>query len=253
MREDEPGGRHRSADAGRPAAELWQESGRWDFYGPGAAAASSDRHDRDFAGDRADPRGKSISPTWCARDPQLPPAAQALLSGADEVLATRSVRAGVMRGREARHEATATFHSSFEDLQRSNTAHVRHHHLIFQRLRPEVPRGGCRHRLADRRHGVMNSIAIAETGEDDISLLPGLLRLRCQRGTGRPWPHDAAPAAGSPGSNNSRASGIFIDELGCLPQLPATATVKAIAVDLATKPPATPVRCAARRPRTGTK
>ena len=63
----------------------------------------------------------------------------------------RRPRFGVMRGREFIMKDAYSFHADYADLRARVPQHVRHLHAHLHAPRPEVPRGGGRHRR-DRRH-----------------------------------------------------------------------------------------------------
>ena len=129
-------------------AELWQESGRWEKYGP-ELLRFKDRHQRDFV---IGPTHEEVITDVVARDVksyrQLPlHLYQIQTKFRDEI----RPRFGVMRGREFLMKDGYSFHTSFEDLKREYAQHVRHLHAASSPAWAEIPRRRCRHRI-DRRH-----------------------------------------------------------------------------------------------------
>ena len=112
-------------------AELWQESGRWDFYGP-ELLRFKDRHDREFV---VGPTHEEVITDVVRRDlrsyRQLPKHFyQIQTKFRDEI----RPRFGVMRGREFVMKDGYSFHSSFEDLQREYRNMYDTYQRIFNRL-----------------------------------------------------------------------------------------------------------------------
>ncbi|HQA10878.1 proline--tRNA ligase, partial [Zoogloea sp.] len=112
-------------------AELWQESGRWEFYGP-ELLRFKDRHDREFV---VGPTHEEVITDVVRRDirsyRQLPKHFyQVQTKFRDEI----RPRFGVMRGREFVMKDGYSFHSSFEDLQREYRNMYDTYHRIFNRL-----------------------------------------------------------------------------------------------------------------------
>ena len=133
-------------------AELWQESGRWDFYGP-ELLRFKDRHDRDFV---VGPTHEEVITDVVRRDlrsyRQLPKHFyQVQTKFRDEI----RPRFGVMRGREFVMKDGYSFHSSFEDLQREYRNNNHTHHRIIHQF-------SYRNRQAAQRHGINRQIQIAE-------------------------------------------------------------------------------------------
>ncbi|TXT24750.1 MAG: prolyl-tRNA synthetase [Rhodocyclaceae bacterium] len=139
-------------------AELWQESGRWEQYGP-ELLRFKDRHQREFV---IGPTHEEVITDVVRRDVksyrQLPiHLYQVQTKFRDEI----RPRFGVMRGREFLMKDGYSFHSSFDDLKREYGNMYDTYSRIFTRL-------GLRFRAV-----------AADTG-----LLPGF-RLCGQRRTGR--------------------------------------------------------------------
>jgi len=208
-------------------AELWQESGRWDFYGP-ELLRFKDRHDRDFV---VGPTHEEVITDVVRRDlrsyRQLPKHFyQVQTKFRDEI----RPRFGVMRGREFVMKDGYSFHSSFEDLQREYRNMYDTYHRIFNRL-------GLKFRAVAADTGSIGGTGshefhvIAETGEDDIAYCPASdyaanveLAEALAPATPRPAASAALTKVHTPGVKT-------IDELAAFLKLPATATVKAIVVD----------------------
>ena len=208
-------------------AELWQESGRWEFYGP-ELLRFKDRHDREFV---VGPTHEEVITDVVRRDlksyRQLPKHFyQVQTKFRDEI----RPRFGVMRGREFVMKDGYSFHSSFEDLQREYRNMYDTYHRIFNRL-------GLKFRAVAADTGSIGGTGshefhvIAETGEDDIAYCPASdyaanveLAEALAPATPRPAASAALTKVHTPGVKT-------IDELAAFLKLPATATVKAIVVD----------------------
>ena len=129
-------------------AELWQESRRWEQYGP-ELLRFKDRHQRDFV---IGPTHEEVITDVVRRDVksyrQLPlHLYQIQTKFRDEI----RPRFGVMRGREFLMKDGYSFHTSFDDLKREYANMYDTYSRIFTPPRPEIPRRRRRHRL-DRRH-----------------------------------------------------------------------------------------------------
>ncbi len=208
-------------------AELWQESGRWDFYGP-ELLRFKDRHDREFV---VGPTHEEVITDVVRRDlksyRQLPKHFyQVQTKFRDEI----RPRFGVMRGREFVMKDGYSFHSSFEDLQREYRNMYDTYHRIFNRL-------GLKFRAVAADTGSIGGTGshefhvIAETGEDDIAYCPTSdyaanveLAEALAPATPRPAASAALTKVHTPGVKT-------IDELAAFLKLPASSTVKAIVVD----------------------
>ncbi|WP_303786123.1 proline--tRNA ligase [Azovibrio restrictus] len=149
-------------------AELWQESGRWEKYGP-ELLRFKDRHQRDFV---IGPTHEEVITDVVRRDVksyrQLPVHLyQIQTKFRDEI----RPRFGVMRGREFLMKDGYSFHSSFEDLQREYQVMYDTYSRIFTRL-------GLKFRAVAADTGSIGGTGshefhvIAETGEDDIAYCP---------------------------------------------------------------------------------
>ena len=208
-------------------AELWQESGRWDFYGP-ELLRFKDRHDREFV---VGPTHEEVITDVVRRDlrsyRQLPKHFyQIQTKFRDEI----RPRFGVMRGREFVMKDGYSFHSSFEDLQREYRNMYDTYHRIFNRL-------GLKFRAVAADTGSIGGTGshefhvIAETGEDDIAYCPDsdyAANVELAEAVAPAMPRPAATAAltkvPTPGAKT-------IAELAAFLKIPVETTVKAIVVE----------------------
>ena len=149
-------------------AELWQESGRWDEYGP-ELLRLKDRHQRDFV---IGPTHEEVITDIVRREirsyKQLPRHFfQIQTKFRDEI----RPRFGVMRGREFIMKDGYSFHVDFDDLQREYENMYTTYTRIFTRL-------GLAFRAVAADTGSIGGTGshefrvIAETGEDDIAYCP---------------------------------------------------------------------------------
>src|SRR5881394_2778489 len=148
--------------------ELWQESGRWQAYGP-ELLRFKDRHERDFV---MQPTSEEVI-TDLARSElksyrRLPMHFyQIQTKFRDE----RRPRFGIMRGREFVMKDGYSFHASFEDLQREYRNMYDTYMRIFTRL-------GLKFRAVAADPGAIGGTGsqefhvLAESGEDAIAYCP---------------------------------------------------------------------------------
>ena len=208
-------------------AELWQETGRWEKYGP-ELLRFKDRHQRDFV---IGPTHEEVITDIARREiksyRQLPRHFyQIQTKFRDEI----RPRFGVMRGREFLMKDGYSFHASFEDLQREYENMYGTYTRIFSRL-------GLQFRAVAADTGSIGGTGshefhvIAETGEDDIAYCPTSdyaanveLAEALAPTTPRPDATAALTKVHTPGVKT-------IDELAAFLKVPATSTVKAIVVD----------------------
>jgi prolyl-tRNA synthetase len=149
-------------------AELWQESGRWQAYGP-ELLRLQDRHKRDFV----------IQPT---SEEAITDFARAELKSYRRLPAhfyqiqtkfrdERRPRFGVMRGREFVMKDGYSFHASYEDLQREYRVMHDTYTRIFTRL-------GLTFRVVAADPGAIGGTGshefhvLADSGEDAIAFSP---------------------------------------------------------------------------------
>ena len=160
-------------------AELWQESGRWEQYGP-ELLRFKDRHQRDFCfGPTHEEVVSDVVRQEVKSYRQLPlNLYQIQTKFRDEI----RPRFGVMRAREFVMKDAYSFHADQASLERTYREMYR---LLFAHLHaagPEVPRGRRRHRR-DRRHRLARVPRAGRLRRGRDRLLPGL-RLRRQRRAG---------------------------------------------------------------------
>jgi prolyl-tRNA synthetase len=149
-------------------AELWQESGRWQKYGP-ELLRLKDRHDREFC---IGPTHEEVVTDIARREirsyRQLPVHFyQIQTKFRDEI----RPRFGVMRGREFVMKDGYSFHASYEDLEREYRNIYDTYGRIFSRL-------GLRFRAVAADTGSIGGTGshefqvLAESGEDAIAFSP---------------------------------------------------------------------------------
>ena len=208
-------------------AELWQETQRWEAYGP-ELLRLKDRHDRDFV---VGPTHEEVITDVARRElrsyRQLPKHFyQIQTKFRDEI----RPRFGVMRGREFTMKDGYSFHASFADLEREYRNMYDTYHRIFTRL-------GLAFRAVAADTGSIGGTGshefhvIAETGEDDIAWCPDSdyaanVELAEAAGPGRvrPNPSRSLEKIHTPGVKT-------IADLADFLRIPVETTVKAIVVE----------------------
>jgi len=149
-------------------AELWQESGRWEKYGP-ELLRCKDRHQRDFV---IGPTHEEVITDVVRKEVksyrQLPlHFYQVQVKFRDEI----RPRFGVMRGREFLMKDGYSFHSGFEDLQREYRNMFETYTRIFTRL-------GLQFRAVAADTGAIGGTGshefhvLADSGEDALAYCP---------------------------------------------------------------------------------
>lgn len=149
-------------------AELWQESGRWEKYGP-ELLRLKDRHQRDFV---IGPTHEEVITDVVRKEVrsyrQLPVHFyQVQTKFRDEI----RPRFGVMRGREFLMKDGYSFHASFEDLQREYRNMFETYARIFTRL-------GLKFRAVAADTGSIGGTGshefhvLADSGEDALAYCP---------------------------------------------------------------------------------
>ena len=149
-------------------AELWQESGRWEKYGP-ELLRLKDRHQRDFV---IGPTHEEVITDVVRKEVksyrQLPlHFYQVQMKFRDEI----RPRFGVMRGREFLMKDGYSFHTSFEDLQREYRNMFETYTRIFTRL-------GLKFRAVAADTGSIGGTGshefhvLADSGEDALAYCP---------------------------------------------------------------------------------
>jgi len=207
-------------------AELWQESGRWQAYGP-ELLRFKDRHQRDFV----------IQPT---SEEAITDLARAELKSYRRLPAhfyqiqtkfrdERRPRFGIMRGREFVMKDGYSFHADFADLERE----YRNMHDTYTRI---FSRLGLRFRAVAADPGAIGGTGsqefhvLAESGEDAIAFSPESdyaanvqLAEAVAPTTPRQSPSGKMAKVPTPGKTKC-------EEVAALLNLPLRRTVKAIAV-----------------------
>jgi prolyl-tRNA synthetase len=149
-------------------AELWQESGRWEVFGP-QMLKIKDRHERDYC---FGPTHEEVVTDIARREirsyRQLPlNLYQIQTKFRDEI----RPRFGVMRAREFIMKDAYSFHSSFEDLERE----YRNMHETYSRI---FTRLGLSYRSVAADPGAIGGTGshefhvLADSGEDAIAFCP---------------------------------------------------------------------------------
>jgi prolyl-tRNA synthetase len=207
-------------------AELWQESGRWQKYGP-ELLRLKDRHDRDFC---VGPTHEEVITDLARREirsyRQLPVHFyQIQTKFRDEI----RPRFGVMRGREFTMKDGYSFHADYADLQREYRSMYDTYMRIFTRL-------GLKFRAVSADPGAIGGTGsqefhvLADSGEDAIAYSPKSdyaanveLAEALAPGTPRKAPVEAMRKVPTPGKTRC-------EDVAELLGVPLAKTVKAIAV-----------------------
>ncbi len=207
-------------------AELWQESGRWQTYGP-ELLRFKDRHERDFV---IQPTSEEVI-TDLARGElksyrQLPVHFyQIQTKFRDE----RRPRFGVMRGREFVMKDGYSFHADYADLEREYRSMYDTYTRIFTRL-------GLKFRAVAADTGAIGGTGshefqvLADSGEDAIAYSPDSdyaanLELAEALAPRAPRLAPAQPMSKVPTPGKTRC-----EDVAALLKLPLERTVKAIAL-----------------------
>ena len=149
-------------------AELWQESGRWDVFGP-QMLRIKDRHDRDFCfGPTHEEVITDIARKEIRSYRQLPlNLYQIQTKFRDEI----RPRFGVMRAREFMMKDAYSFHANYDDLQREYRNMYDAYSRVFKRL-------GLKFRAVAADTGAIGGTGshefhvLADSGEDAIAYAP---------------------------------------------------------------------------------
>ncbi|MGE0559153.1 MAG: proline--tRNA ligase [Burkholderiales bacterium] len=208
-------------------AELWQESTRWEQYGP-ELLRIKDRHQRDFC---FGPTHEEVVSDVVRREirsyRQLPlNLYQIQTKFRDEI----RPRFGVMRGREFVMKDAYSFHANYEDLVRE----YRNMHDTYSRI---FTRLGLKFRPVAADTGSIGGTGshefhvLADSGEDAIAYCPLSdyaanveLAEAVAPSSARPAPSQPLQKVHTPGTRT-------IDELCAFLKLDADRTVKAVVVD----------------------
>jgi prolyl-tRNA synthetase len=207
-------------------AELWQESGRWEQYGPDLLRLK-DRHQRDFC---VGPTHEEVVSDLVRREVksyrQLPLVLyQIQTKFRDEI----RPRFGVMRSREFIMKDAYSFHADKQDLDRTYQAMYEAYSRIFARL-------GLRFRAVAADPGAIGGTGshefhvLADSGEDAIAYCPGSdyaanveLAEALAPDEPRPQPREPMRKVATPGRTTCEA---VCEQLGCA----LTRSMKAIMV-----------------------
>jgi prolyl-tRNA synthetase len=207
-------------------AELWQESGRWQKYGP-ELLRFKDRHERDFC---LGPTHEEVITDLARREirsyRQLPVHFyQIQTKFRDEI----RPRFGVMRGREFTMKDGYSFHADYADLQREYRNMYDTYTRIFTRL-------GLKFRAVSADPGAIGGTGsqefhvLAESGEDAIAYSPKSdyaanveLAEALAPATPRKPPAEAMRKVPTPGRTRC-------EDVAAMLRLPLEKTVKAIAI-----------------------
>jgi prolyl-tRNA synthetase len=207
-------------------AELWQESGRWQKYGP-ELLRLKDRHERDFC---IGPTHEEVITDIARRDlrsyRQLPVHFyQIQTKFRDEI----RPRFGVMRGREFTMKDGYSFHVDHADLEREYRNMYDTYQRIFTRL-------GLQYRAVAADTGAIGGTGshefhvLADSGEDAIAYSPrsdyaANVELAEAVAPERPRPPAGEPLTKVPTPGKTRC-----EDVAALLGLPLARTVKAIAL-----------------------
>ena len=207
-------------------AELWQESGRWEKYGP-ELLRLKDRHQRDFV---IGPTHEEVITDVVRKEVksyrQLPVHFyQVQMKFRDEI----RPRFGVMRGREFLMKDGYSFHTSFEDLQREYRKMFDTYSRIFTRL-------GLQFRAVAADTGSIGGTGshefhvLAESGEDALAYCPDsdyAANVELAEAVVPATPRDAASQAMAKVATPNKTR---CEDVAEFLKLPFEKTVKAIAV-----------------------
>ena len=208
-------------------AELWQESGRWELYGP-ELLRFKDRHERDFV---IGPTHEEVIGDIARRElrsyRQLPKHFyQIQTKFRDEI----RPRFGVMRGREFVMKDGYSFHADYQDLEREYGNMHATYTRIFSRLGLEF-RSVAADTGSIGGSGSHEFHVIAETGEDAIAYCP-----ESDYAANVELAEAVAPSAARPSPGIDLAKihtpGVrTIEQLAAFLAIPVQTTVKAIVVE----------------------
>lgn len=207
-------------------AELWEETGRWEKYGP-ELLRFKDRHQRDFV---IGPTHEEVITDVVRKEVksyrQLPLHLYQVQSKfRDEI----RPRFGVMRGREFLMKDGYSFHSSFEDLQRE----YRNMHETYSRI---FTRLGLKFRAVAADTGSIGGTGshefhvLADSGEDAIAFCPNSDYAANVELAEALVPATSRAAAGAAMEKIATPSRIRCEDVAEFLKLPLQKTVKAIAV-----------------------
>jgi len=207
-------------------AELWQESGRWEKYGP-ELLRLKDRHQRDFV---IGPTHEEVITDVVRKEVksyrQLPlHFYQVQMKFRDEI----RPRFGVMRGREFLMKDGYSFHTSFEDLQREYRNMFETYTRIFTRL-------GLKFRAVAADTGSIGGTGshefhvLADSGEDALAYGPDSNYAANVELAEALAPSATRAAASGPLEKIATPGKIKCEDVALLLNTPLTQMVKAIAI-----------------------
>ncbi|MBL8492061.1 MAG: proline--tRNA ligase, partial [Rhodocyclaceae bacterium] len=207
-------------------AELWQESGRWEKYGP-ELLRFKDRHQRDFV---IGPTHEEVITDIVRREVksyrQLPKHFyQIQTKFRDEI----RPRFGVMRGREFTMKDGYSFHADFVDLEREYHNMYDTYSRIFTRL-------GLRFRAVAADTGSIGGTGshefhvLADSGEDAIAFAPESDYAANVELAEAVAPSVSRASASAEMEKQSTPDRVRCEDVAAFLKLPLESTVKAIAV-----------------------
>jgi prolyl-tRNA synthetase len=207
-------------------SELWQETGRWERYGP-ELLRFKDRHQRDFV---IGPTHEEVITDVVRREVksyrQLPlHLYQIQTKFRDEI----RPRFGVMRGREFIMKDGYSFHATYEDLERE----YRNMHDTYTRI---FTRLGLHFRAVAADTGSIGGTGshefhvLADSGEDAIAFCPNSDYAANIELAEALAPAEPRGAPSLPMRKVATPGKIRCEDVAALLQVPVTKTVKAIAV-----------------------
>jgi len=207
-------------------AELWQESGRWEKYGP-ELLRLKDRHQRDFV---IGPTHEEVITDVVRKEVksyrQLPlHFYQVQMKFRDEI----RPRFGVMRGREFLMKDGYSFHTSFEDLQREYRNMFDTYSRIFSRM-------GLKFRAVAADTGSIGGTGshefhvLADSGEDALAYCPNSDYAANVELAEALAPATPRAAANAPMSKVATPDRIRCEDVAAFLKAPLSQTVKAIAI-----------------------
>jgi prolyl-tRNA synthetase len=209
-------------------AELWQESGRWEQYGP-ELLRLKDRHQRDFV---IGPTHEEVITDLARRElksyRQLPTNFyQIQVKFRDEI----RPRFGVMRGREFIMKDAYSFHATPESLQEGYDAMRAAYIRMFTRMgldfRPVKADTGSIGGTGSEEFQVL-----ADSGEDAIAVSDGADHYAANLELAPTFPSDAArPAPGAALAEIATPGQRTIADLAAFLGVPSTQTLKLLMVD----------------------
>lgn len=207
-------------------ADLWQESGRWDEYGP-ELLRIKDRHNRDFVlGPTHEEVVTALVKNEVSSYKQLPlNVYQIQTKFRDEV----RPRFGVMRGREFTMKDAYSFHLSDECLNKTYDDMFAAYCRVFERInlefRPVIADNGSIGGNASHEFHVL-----ADSGEDDIAFSNASDYAANIEKAEALAPQSARPAPGAELTKVDTPNAKTIEQVSALLNVPAAQSVKTLIV-----------------------